>query len=169
MRQIKIVYIVLTCVLCAFLIVGCGSLPDKNANNYQLKSKQITKKTGPRVAIVNELYQQHREWQGVRYRLGGTGKSGIDCSAFVQLTYKSRLGIHLPRTARQQSSLGAEIRKNQLAPGDLVFFRTGPTSKHVGIYLEKNKFLHASQRKGVTISRLDNVYWQSKYWKSVRL
>jgi len=39
----------------------------------------------------------------------------------------------------------------------------------VGIYLEKNKFLHASQKKGVTISRLDNVYWKSNYWKSVRI
>lgn len=168
MRYKRTIYFGLTSILCMFLIVGCGSLSDKNQSSYQLKSKQITKKPGARDSVVNELYQQHQEWQGVRYHLGGMNKSGIDCSAFVQLTYKSRLGIHLPRTARQQSRLGTTIRKHQLEPGDLVFFRTGPTSKHVGIYLEKNKFLHASQRKGVTISRLDNVYWQSKYWKSVR-
>ncbi len=169
MRHKRTVYFSLTSILCVFLIVGCGSLPDKNSSSYQLKSKQITKKPGARNLVVNELYRQHQEWRGVRYRLGGMNKSGIDCSAFVQLTYQSRLGIHLPRTARQQSRLGTPIRKYQLAPGDLIFFRTGPTSKHVGIYLEENKFLHASQRKGVTISRLDNVYWQSKYWKSVRL
>ncbi len=152
-----------------FLVVGCGSLPDKNQGSYQLKSKQITKKPETRDLVVSELYRQHQEWRGVSYRLGGMNKSGIDCSAFVQLTYQSKLGIQLPRTARQQSMLGTPIRKHQLKPGDLVFFRTGPTSKHVGIYLEKNKFLHASQRKGVTISHLDNIYWQSKYWKSVRL
>lgn len=122
-----------------------------------------------RESVVGELYRQHREWQGVRYRLGGINKTGIDCSGFVQLTYQSKLGVSLPRTARQQSKLGIEIRKHQLEAGDLVFFRTGPTSKHVGIYLEKNKFLHVSQRKGVTISQMDNVYWKSRYWKSVRL
>jgi len=169
MRQTKNAYLGLTSVLCAFLIVGCGSLSDKKVQNYQLKSTPLEKTIGIHETIVNELYRQHNEWRGVRYRLGGQGKSGIDCSAFVQLTYQSKLGIHLPRTARQQSRMGTEIRKHELAPGDLVFFRTGPTSKHVGIYLEKNKFLHASQRKGVTISRLDNVYWQSKYWKSIRL
>jgi lipoprotein Spr/probable lipoprotein NlpC len=68
-----------------------------------------------------------------------------------------------------QARLGKEVRKDDLRAGDLVFFRTGKTSNHVGIYLEKNKFLHASQKKGVIISRLDNVYWKSSYWKSVRI
>ena len=68
-----------------------------------------------------------------------------------------------------QSKIGKEIRKDDLKAGDLIFFKTGSASEHVGIYLEKNKFLHASQKQGVTISRLDNVYWKSNYWKSVRI
>ena len=173
MQQTNPLFLSLTCALSVLLIVGCSSVPDKANNDYQLKSTRILNySNNPKVveqSVIHELYQQHREWQGVRYRLGGTNKTGIDCSAFVQLTYKSKLGIHLPRTTRQQSRLGIAIRKHELEPGDLVFFRTGPTSKHVGIYLEQNKFLHASQRKGVTISSLDNIYWQAKYWKSVRL
>lgn len=170
MPQTKTISIGLVSILFAFLISGCVSVSDKNMQNYRLKSVPLTKNTQTQASsVIYELYQQHREWQGVRYRLGGQSKVGVDCSGFVQLTYQSKLGVYLPRTARQQSKLGTKIQKRELEAGDLVFFRTGPTSKHVGIYLEKNKFLHVSQRKGVTISRLDNVYWQSKYWKSVRL
>ena len=170
MPQTKTISIGLVSILFAFLISGCVSVSDKNMQNYRLKSVPLTKNTQTQASsVIYELYQQHREWQGVRYRLGGQSKVGVDCSGFVQLTYQSKLGVYLPRTAKQQSKLGTQIQKRELEAGDLVFFRTGPTSKHVGIYLEKNKFLHVSQRKGVTISRLDNVYWQSKYWKSVRL
>jgi len=146
-------------------LVSCGSLqerasvkPDPNANKFTDTSY-----------VKKALYSQFNEWQGVRYQRGGLSDRGVDCSGFVHLTFKSKLGLHLPRTTRMQSKLGKEIRKNDLKAGDLVFFRTGSASEHVGIYLEKNKFLHASQKKGVTISRLDNGYWKSNYWKSVRI
>lgn len=168
MLYTKSVYIFLTCLVCLIVVTGCGSLQDREKTSYQLKSTQLRKQPAQK-SIVHKLYYQHKEWEGVRYRLGGLSKKGIDCSGFVYLTYKSKLGTHLPRTARQQSRLGKEIRRYELSAGDLVFFRTGPTSKHVGIYLENNKFLHVSQRKGVTISRLDNIYWNSKYWKAVRV
>ncbi len=119
--------------------------------------------------IKKVLYSQFDEWQGVRYRRGGLSQNGIDCSGFVHLTFKSKLGLHLPRTVWMQARSGKEIRKNDLRAGDLVFFKTGATSNHVGIYLEKNKFLHVSEKKGVTVSRLDNIYWRSNYWKSVRI
>ena len=151
-----------------WLITGCSTPLEKRAGSYQLKSTTLAKQS-PHKSIIHKLYHQHQEWEGVRYRLGGLNKNGIDCSGFVYLTYKSKMGLRLPRTTRQQSRLGKEIQKHELNAGDLVFFRTGPTSKHVGIYLEKNKFLHVSQKKGVTISRLDNVYWNAKYWKSVRV
>ncbi|WP_242447115.1 NlpC/P60 family protein [Nitrosomonas supralitoralis] len=115
------------------------------------------------------LYSHYNEWQGVRYQYGGLSQRGIDCSGFVHLTFKSKLGTHLPRTTWMQAKVGREVRKNELKTGDLVFFRTGKASNHVGIYLEGNKFLHVSQKKGVTISRLDHIYWKSNYWKSVRI
>ncbi|WP_292990191.1 NlpC/P60 family protein [Nitrosomonas sp.] len=168
MQYAKKVYVFLICVLCSILAAGCGSLPVNKANNYQLQSTPL-EKYPTKKAIIHKLYYQHKKWEGVRYQLGGLSKKGIDCSGFVHLTYKSKLGMYLPRTTRQQSRLGKEIYRHELKAGDLVFFRTGPTSKHVGIYIEKNKFLHVSQKKGVTISLLDNVYWKAKYWKSVRV
>ena len=72
--------------------------------------------------------------------------------------------MDLPRTTEQQSRMGQRINRQQLRPGDLVFFRNG---RHVGIYLEENKFLHASTTRGVMISNMDNSYWSRHFWKAV--
>ena len=60
------------------------------------------------------------------------------------------------------------IDKSQLVPGDLVFFRRRGT-RHVGVYLGDNEFIHASSSRGVTISDLDNTYWSRYYWMSRRI
>lgn len=147
-------------------LVSCGSLQEKNS---AYKASLSTKKIVDSAQIRQALYSQYKDWQGVRYQPGGLSRAGIDCSGFVHLTFRSKLGLDLPRTSEMQARLGNEIKKDELRVGDLIFFRTGKISNHVGIYLEKNRFLHASQKKGVTISSLDNVYWKSSYWKSVRL
>jgi len=151
----------------SFLLVSCGSLQEKSA--LKQDSRPYANKSTDSSYIKRALYSQFSEWQGVRYQHGGLSQRGIDCSGFVHLTFKTKLGMHLPRTTAMQSRIGREIRKDNLTAGDLIFFKTGLVSKHVGIYLEKNKFLHASEKKGVTISRLDHVYWQSNYWKAVRI
>jgi lipoprotein Spr/probable lipoprotein NlpC len=148
-------------------LISCGSLQERNAARF--KSNSDASELANSDHIKKVLYSQFNDWQGVRYQQGGLSRYGIDCSGFVYITFKSRLGLHLPRTTWMQASLGREVSKNNLKAGDLVFFKTGKTSNHVGIYLERNKFLHASQTKGVTISRLDDAYWKSNYWKSIRI
>lgn len=154
------------CCMTAILLGGCGLLQEKNADQQPVYVESVVTKPNE---VKDKLYTQFNKWQGVRYRLGGSSKKGIDCSAFVQITFKSKFGVHLPRTTHLQSRLGKKISKYELEAGDLVFFRTGSNSRHVGIYLEGNKFLHASRRRGVTISKLDNVYWKANYWKSIRI
>lgn len=119
--------------------------------------------------LFKELKDFYQEWRGVRYKLGGTTKSGIDCSAFTQRVFKDKFSFNLPRTASAQSELGKQISKNELNTGDLIFFKTGRNSRHVGIYLEDGKFIHASTKHGVTISTLDNEYFSKHYWKSQRI
>ncbi len=148
-------------------LVSCGSLQERTSVKFD--PNPTANKSADTSHVKKALYSQFYEWQGVRYQRGGLSQRGVDCSGFVHLTFKSKLGLHLPRTTRMQARLGKEIRKDDLKAGDLIFFKTGSVSEHVGIYLEKNKFLHASQKQGVTISRLDNVYWKSNYWKSVRI
>lgn len=159
-------------ILCIYgcLISGCGSLERKETTFKEHSSPIISKddKTNS-YKVKNVLYEKYRKWRGVRYQLGGLSKNGIDCSGFVYVIYKSGLGMDLPRTTYLQSRLGKEINKNNLKTGDLIFFKTKNTLKHVGIYLENRKFMHASTTKGVTISRLDNIYWRSRYWKSIRI
>ncbi|MGL4473615.1 MAG: NlpC/P60 family protein [Shewanella sp.] len=117
----------------------------------------------------NNISQLHSEWHGVPYRLGGGTKSGIDCSAFVSVAYEKMVGMTLPRTVREQQRLGHTVPRNQLRKGDLVFFKTGKSTHHVGIYVGSDNFLHVSTSQGVKISSLHNVYWASKYWNAKRI
>jgi len=119
--------------------------------------------------IAEKLYAHYEEWKGVRYRFGGLNKSGIDCSGFVYVTFRSKFGVKLPRTTALQLKLGEAVKRSELKSGDLLFFKTSPRVRHVGIYLEKGTFLHASKKRGVMISRLSNVYWKARYWKARRV
>ncbi|MGZ3839236.1 MAG: C40 family peptidase [Flavisolibacter sp.] len=102
------------------------------------------------------------EWFGTKYRLGGTTKAGIDCSAFMQVLFSSLYGVSLPRTAREQFMASHKISRTDLKEGDLVFFNTTGGISHVGMYLQNNKFVHASS-SGVTISDLFDEYWVRRF------
>lgn len=119
--------------------------------------------------IAEALREYFTSWQGTRYRYGGLSHKGVDCSGFAMLTYKDVFGKNLPRTVRGQMKEGIKIPKASMQAGDLVFFKTGLFQKHVGIYLEDDLFMHASQSKGVIISSLNNVYWQKKFWQVQRV
>ncbi len=108
------------------------------------------------------LVQQYQKWEGTPYRLGGDTRSGIDCSAFVQIVMRDAFGIDLPRTTREQMQIGRRISPRSVQLGDLVFFQTGRTTYHVGIMMRGDFFMHASTSRGVTIDRLGEPYWQQR-------
>jgi len=110
----------------------------------------------------------YNEWKNVKYKMGGISKTGIDCSAFTQKIYKDKFGIELSRTTRTQVNEGVEVARSELQPGDLVFFKTGKTDRHVGIYVGNNKFLHSSI-KGVKYTSLDKPFYKKNYWTSRRI
>ncbi|HRE56495.1 MAG TPA: C40 family peptidase [Candidatus Kapabacteria bacterium] len=103
-------------------------------------------------------------WIGTPYYFGGMTRSGIDCSAFVLSVMQSAGDFTLPRTAAVQHQLGKNVRRPNMKFGDLVFFHTMSHAyvSHVGIYLGDNLFAHASSRFGVTISSLENEYYNSR-------
>ncbi len=111
------------------------------------------------------LYRFIDEWYGVKYRMGGTTKSGIDCSAFVQTLYQYVFGFSLLRTAGMQFSESRYIKSiSDLREGDLVFFRINTSRiSHVGVYLKNNFFVHSASSKGVSIANLTSDYW-TKYF-----
>jgi hypothetical protein len=102
------------------------------------------------------------EWFGTRYRLGGTTKRGIDCSALTSALLLAVYGFTIPRTARQQYDASEHIEKEELKEGDLVFFKIHRGISHVGVYLENNFFVHASTH-GVTVSSLDDSYYAKRF------
>ncbi len=107
---------------------------------------------------------------GTRYRVGGTGRSGLDCSAFVQKVFLE-MDVKLPRTAREQFEEGQMVSPGDLKKGDLVFFRTYASfPSHVGIYLGNNRMIHASSRdRRVVISAVNTPYYRARYIGAKRI
>jgi cell wall-associated NlpC family hydrolase len=120
-------------------------------------------------SIEQRILDQYQRWKGTRHRLGGTGSKGIDCSGFVTAVYRDAFNINLPRTTQAQVHQGKSVSLNELQPGDLVFFKPPDYPRHVGIYLNRSKFVHASKSKGVTISKIDENYWGKYFWTAKRI
>ena len=123
----------------------------------------------PEVTISTKLYGYYTSWKGTPYRIGGLSRRGVDCSGFVYLSFRDLFGITLPRTTLEQRKLGFEVFLHRLQPGDLLFFKTGWFTHHVGIYLDDKRFVHASTSKGVMISSLQEEYWQKNFYIAKRL
>jgi len=117
-----------------------------------------------------ELFEMIEDWYGTPYRLGGSTKNGIDCSAFMQVMYSGLFGITLPRTSREQYNIVRPVSLTDLKEGDLVFFKTrGSGVSHVGFYLQNNKFVHAGSSTGVVVSDLTDTYWSKHFLRAGRL
>ena len=120
--------------------------------------------------IKNEkLFEYITQWWAVPYRIGGNGLNGIDCSAFVKGIVQNTYQVELPRTSREQADFSTSISKDELTEGDLVFFNTRGGISHVGMYLNNNKFVHASTSSGVIISDLNENYWKKRFVKAGRI
>lgn len=103
---------------------------------------------------------------GTDYQYGANGPYQYDCSSFTKYVF-SKNGITLPRVSRDQAKVGQYVRANELQKGDLIFFSSKKSSgvAHVGIYLGRGNFIHASSAKDqVTISNLSSNYY-SKHFK----
>jgi cell wall-associated NlpC family hydrolase len=103
---------------------------------------------------------------GVPYRRGGnSAESGFDCSGFVQAMYQNTIGLVLPRRANEQAAATQKIDKQELQPGDLVFFKTMRHAfSHVGIYVGEGKFIHSPKPGAqVRVEDMGASYWQRRF------
>jgi cell wall-associated NlpC family hydrolase len=122
---------------------------------------------GP-AALAQHLRAEGADWIGTPYRFGGQSRAGMDCSGFVGTLMREALGVQLTRSTATMVYEGEAVDKEDLLPGDLVFFRRGGT-RHVGVYLGEGEFIHASSSNGVIVSRLDEGYYQRNYWTARRV
>lgn len=103
---------------------------------------------------------------GVQYRRGGNSpESGFDCSGMVRYVFQNAAGLDLPRRAAEISRIGTKVDRDELRPGDLVFYNTlKQTFSHVGIYLGNNRFIHAPSRgSSVRIDDMTQGYWATRF------
>lgn len=160
-------------VLLAALMTSCGvsertmrpsSSPAEESSRPESSSDLPPAITVSKYKEVQvSLEQAYRDWQGTPYVLGGSSERGIDCSSFIQIIFDDYFGIDIPRNTKRQLYAGTGVRRRALATGDLVFFKTGRKTLHVGVIVEDDEFLHASTSQGVTTGSLDDRYWQSRY------
>lgn len=121
----------------------------------------------PVAGVANDLVVNRAlGFLGVKYRFGSESETrGFDCAGFVRRTF-SALGVHLPRTAALQFREGCIVAREDLLPGDMVFFsRTYKRGiSHVGIYLGDGRFIHAASKgQRVKIDELDTPYYSSRF------
>ena len=131
-------------------------------------SETQTESLSQGMSIVSEA----SKYMGIPYRWGGTSPlTGFDCSGFVQFIFRHTLNIKLPRMPVDMSRLGSRVSREELAPGDLVFFNTrGGRFTHVGIYVNDAQFIHAPMPgTRVTMSRMDSTYYRHRFTYAVRI
>jgi cell wall-associated NlpC family hydrolase len=141
--------------------------PTTSANRFTSVASQLASSMSTTVVDGTEaLIDNAMQLIGVRYRWGGnTPQSGLDCSGFVRYVFNDTFGFLLPRKSAQMSKVGMEVGKEELRPGDLVFFNTMRHAfSHVGIYVGDNKFIHAPSRgKSIRVDDMTKIYWEKRY------
>lgn len=119
-------------------------------------------------SLVKNLIETATDNIGVKYKAGGTTRSGFDCSGLVYTTFESE-NIKLPRSSYEQAKIGKVIPLNDAKKGDLIFFKTNKSRQinHVGLITEVNsdeiRFVHSSTSKGVIISSTKEAYYKNAF------
>lgn len=133
-------------------------VPSVSADTY-VKGHSLSKRQR---LIIEEACS----WMGTPYKYGGAEKGkGTDCSGLVLRVYLDVTEIKLPRNSAKQAEFCKSIKAKDVRPCDLVFFATGSDPErvsHVGMMLDAESFIHASSSKGVTVTRLDNVWYAKR-------
>ncbi|HEX7415429.1 MAG TPA: C40 family peptidase [Bacteroidia bacterium] len=139
----------------------------KNVEVLVKKPDEILKEVG---TLNQQLKVFVAAWYATPYKYGGADKSGIDCSHFSAKLYADvyQKTIAGPANAIEQQTINVKTENAQ--EGDLVFFKiNGDKVSHVGVYIGDNKFVHASTKRGVIISDLNEAYYKKYYYKTGRL
>ncbi|MBO4741402.1 MAG: C40 family peptidase [Bacteroidales bacterium] len=145
--------------------------PSKKTNKATSPSKTPNGKMGVTVTDKDnaKLYTEIEKWYGTPYKYGGCSTSGIDCSCFVMNIFSAVYGIDLSRRSSDMMKDITIVSRDQLREGDIIFFANNKTDiSHVGIYLKEDMFAHSSSSKGVTISKLSEKYWDTRFYKAGR-
>ena len=171
--------IVVAIIVATFSTSAVAQLPVKKPGTIKEQIANSTLFNGDKLdKDILDILDYASKLKGTRYLLGATGPNRFDCSGFTSYVF-SKFGYRLQRTSREQVNDGKVIAKNELKPGDLVFFNGrragGSRIGHVGIVTSADnengtfEFIHASCSKGVTVSKSTEAYFDKRYVKACRV
>ena len=160
-----------------FLTTSCRSTkeatikekPDEKIVELKAKYAHVLGTSTGQITNV-KLYQFIDEWYGTPYKYAGKTKEGVDCSDFTAILCETVYNKKVEVPASKIYSMTQAIDLKDIQEGDLVFFKIESSKiSHVGIYLQNNKFIHASTKKGVIINDLNEAYYKKYFHKAGRL
>jgi len=157
----------------AGIVTSCSS--TKHVSSASSDTKKLQQKYAsilgiPSSEISNvKLYSFIDDWMNAPYKYGGKSKTGVDCSGFAEILLQDVYGRTVCCSSAEIFSECKSIPVKNLNEGDLVFFKINSSSvSHMGIYLANHKFVHATTQAGVTISDLNDAYYQKYFYKAGR-
>jgi cell wall-associated NlpC family hydrolase len=156
------------CALASLSLVAAAHAEEPEAPSHPALHALVEQAS----ASVQDTLDKALDLMGIRYRRGGTSpETGFDCSGYVRHVFQEGLGLYLPHSARAMSKEGEPVAKDDLQPGDLVFFKTVRRAvSHVGIYLGDHLFIHAPRAGGVVrVEDLRENYWVKRFAGARRL
>jgi cell wall-associated NlpC family hydrolase len=154
------------CLLLLASLAACGSTPAKHGRSDSSGYRPV--KSGKQ---SEQVIHVAKSMIGKPYKFGGASpRTGFDCSGLVYFSHQQN-GITLPRSSYAQYRASRPVSRRALRRGDLLFFRISSNKvSHVGIYLGKNRFVHAPSRgKRVSIAQLDSPYWSKRFIRGGRI
>ena len=148
-------------------IIGCAAPHSAAHSSYKTTEEKYAHllAVGKEDIANKKLYSFIDDWYGVPYKYAGRSKKGVDCSGFTSILFKEVFAKDLSGSSSTLYNQCEKISKRELKEGDLVFFKIDSKDiSHIGIYLQNNKFVHATTKAGVMIDDLDEDYYR-KYFE----
>ncbi|MBR9861393.1 hypothetical protein GYB22_11730 [bacterium] len=166
-------FFILIFTLCSIHSLYATDPDSTTASRSQVDIPSILEELGlsPHENVDTALILFVYEWVGTKYCYGGQSKNGVDCSGFANVLYEQVFGIELVRVSTDIYHKSKKVKKKNLEQGNLVFFKTNGRSRvnHVGVYLWDGYFVHASTKRGVIISKLDEGYYEKTFVSGGRM
>lgn len=166
MKKLLLIFALIT-------MVSCGSTKRVAPKKTYKKPRTSTSNSQP--SLADKVVWTAVSYKGTPYRLGGTSKSGMDCSGLIYTSFKKR-NVNLARTSRAMYQQGQPIPLQKVKRGDLLFFKTSRKRgkvNHVGLVTSvKNRtiyFIHSTSSRGVLVSSLRERYWNRAFIKAKRV
>ncbi|OIQ27360.1 MAG: hypothetical protein BM564_12755 [Bacteroidetes bacterium MedPE-SWsnd-G2] len=147
----------------------------KSKKQHHNSTKTQTKTAVSIPVKTNKIIDKALEFEGTKYKYGGTTKKGMDCSGLIYTAFASN-GVSIPRTSKAMSMQGETIKLSNVKPGDLLFFKTNKNKNvinHVGLVTETRvgyiQFVHSTTSSGVITSSLAERYWKNTFTQARRI